>query len=592
MGDRVEAASSYGTFARARVKDLPVRLGLALFLAVTAWVLTRGAGALIWSAVVIAGQSLDLWISSSMLRRPDVAPSLGRRCAYGASLAVNAVIYSSIAAYLWFYGGNAGKAFAILQPAGSLLNVSLQLDRSPKLLRAVWISHAVFLVGLPVVFGLMSGPLLPMLVLSMGGVVYIGHIVVAVHNAQQGAQGLRTARDLAEAERERAEQASAAKSDFLATMSHEIRTPMNGVLSAAALLRGTTLTEAQAAHVDMLANASEVLLGLLNDVLDVSKIESGQMVITPAPFELIRKLEATVQLWRPRTDEKQIGFSFDAGDLPERITTDPLRFQQIVFNLIANAVKFTAQGHVHVRGGRSISDDDGQPIVWIEIEDTGCGMDAATLGRAFRTFEQASGGATRAHGGSGLGLPISLRLAELLGGSLSAQSEVGRGSIFRFETPLIEAEAEIQAPPQAAAPVRAGSPPQVLLAEDHEVNQRIVRLILEPSGCHVTVVANGQAAVSAAAERPFDVILMDMQMPVMGGIEATSLIKSGRGLNAATPIIALTANALDEHRAQWAAVGVDVFMTKPVDMPSLIENVWQAAAGRADMDADSLAQSA
>ena len=570
----MDASKSYGAFAKARAKHMPTRVGLAAFLAVVACVLSQSAAPLIWLAVVVAGQGVDFWISASMIRRPDVPPSTGRRVAYGLSMGLNAVVYSAIAAYLWIYGGMPGKAFAMLQPAGALLNLSLQLDRSPRLLLAAWGTHAAYMIGLPIVFGLVAGPMLPMIALSVGGLIYVVHIIAAVRNIRESSQGLIVARD-------EAQRASAAKSDFLATMSHEIRTPMNAVVSAAGLLRRTPLTSEQAGHVDMLSNASEVMMGLLNDVLDLAKIESGSLIVQYEGFDLVRKLEASAQLWRPRAEEKQITLEFDPGDLPQRVMTDPLRFQQVVFNLISNAVKFTAQGHIRLRGGRGVSATNGAPILWIEIEDTGCGMDAATAGRILGAFEQASAGATRAHDGAGLGLAIGQRLAQLMGGSLNVESQVGRGSTFRFETPLIEAEAEaLPAEPVAVSPICVAGAPQVLLAEDHAANQRIVRLILEPVGFQVTVVENGLEAVAEAALRPYDVILMDMQMPVMGGIEATSLIKSGNGPNAATPILALTANALDEHRAQWAAVGVDVFMTKPVDMPALIENVWIAAGSR------------
>ena len=569
----MEATNTYSGFARARAKDMPTRIGLAAFLAVTAGVLSQSLAPAAWLGLVIVGQVIDLSVSAELMRHPNAEPTVARRAAYGASMALNAVLYSSIAAYLWIYGGESGKAFAMLQPAGSLLNISLQLERSPRLLLAAWIPHAIYLIAMPLVFGLTDGHLVAMSVLALGGLLYVVHAVTAVRVAHDSGQRLRS-------ERERAERANAAKSDFLATVSHEIRTPMNAVVSAAGLLRRTPLSAEQSAHVDMLANASEVLLGLLNDVLDLAKIEAGSLSVAPARFDLIRKLEAGVALWRPRAEEKQVDMRFEPGDLPEQIVIDPLRFQQIVFSLLSNAVKFTDAGHIRLSGGRG-RNSAGAATLWIEVEDTGRGMDAATAERVLGAFEQASVGVTRTTGGAGLGLAISQRLAQLLGGSLSVDSQVGRGSVFRFEAPLTEAG-------PAAAPVEAATTsaiciaeaPHVLLAEDHEVNQRIVRLILEPAGFQVTVVEDGLQAVEAASLRPYDVILMDMQMPVMGGIEATSLIKTGAGPNAFTPILALTANALDEHRAQWAAVGVDVFMTKPVDMPALIENVWQAAGSR------------
>jgi signal transduction histidine kinase/CheY-like chemotaxis protein len=570
----MEAVSAYGVFAKSRVRDLPTRMGFALFLALSAWVFSHAAAPALWFAAVAATQVVEALVASPILRHPQLDPSAWRKRLYGLSLGLNAAVYSSICVYFWFACGDVGKAFAMLQPAGSLLNISLQLDRSPRALIAAWVPHCVYMLGLPLVAGVVNHDLTPMAVLSAGSLIYVVHVVGAVRSMRKSAASLCAARDLAESQRERAERASAAKSDFLATMSHEIRTPMNGVVSAASLLSATPLNAEQTEHVAMLANSSEVLMGLLNDVLDLSKIESGKLVVEAAPFDLVRKLEASVQLWRPQAEQKGVALDVDVCGLPPHIMTDPLRFQQVVFNLLSNAVKFTDQGHIRMRGGRSAS--DAGETLWIEIEDTGCGMDAETAARIFETFEQAHPGTTRLFGGTGLGLSISRRLAGLLGGMLSVTSTAGRGSTFRFETPLVEIAAAIK-PDERASPAPRAASAQVLLAEDHEVNQRIVRLFLEPAGFEVTTVADGEAAVAAAGQRPYDVILMDMQMPVMGGVEATKLIRSGAGPNASTPIIALTANALEEHQAQWAAVGVEVFMTKPVDARALIENVSRAA---------------
>jgi CheY-like chemotaxis protein len=304
---------------------------------------------------------------------------------------------------------------------------------------------------------------------------------------------------------------------------------------------------------------------------------------------LLRKLEAGVQLWRPQARQKGLELTLDCAEAPERILTDPLRFQQVLFNLLSNAVKFTDEGAVRVRCGRA-----GPDRLFVEISDTGCGMDAATAARAFDSFEQAHAAVARQYGGAGLGLAISRRLAELLGGALTVDSVVGRGSTFRFEAPLVEivVSAEPSRPREAPRPGASGAG-AVLLAEDHEVNRRIVRLFLEPLGFEVVAAEDGQAAVDAAAARPFDVILMDMQMPVMGGIEASNRIRSGRGPNAATPIIALTANALDEHRAQWAGIGVDLFMTKPVNPQALIETIARAiSAAEVETEAARLAGAA
>jgi signal transduction histidine kinase/CheY-like chemotaxis protein len=539
-------------------------------------VFSAGVWAAIWLTMIVAAQGLETWISAPLRIGPDFVPSKARRRAQTAAVFFNSLFYCSISVPVWLNGGDLGKVFAMITPAGAILHASLQDFRVRRL--KISACHAVYLIGTPIICTLIQPGDKPIEValISLCGVLFVAHVVLAVRRIEASADALRAARDVAQ-------EANAAKSDFLATISHEIRTPLNGVVAGAALLGRTPLSPEQAEHVAMLSNSSEVLMGLLNDVLDISKIESGKLEFEVAPFDVRDKLEASVALWRSRADAKSVSLRLIAEDLPARILTDPLRFQQIVFNLLSNAVKFTDQGCIDLRAGHT-PDGRGGGSLWIEVDDTGCGMDQTTAEKVFDSFIQANAGTTRQHGGTGLGLSISRRLAELMGGSLSVISAPGRGSCFRFEAPMIEA-------PIAAGPVEAMAalPSElggaVLLAEDHEVNQRIVRLILEPIGFSVTVVENGADAVAVATQQTFDAILLDMQMPVMGGVEAAIRIRAGGGPNARTPLIALTANALDEHRAQWAAAGVKRFISKPVDIDGLVRVVSSAIAdGRAAED--------
>jgi signal transduction histidine kinase/CheY-like chemotaxis protein len=562
--------------ASARAKDVRFRVASALFIALAGVVFTHSLFPLGWFGAVLFGQFLDNRISLPIRRRPDAEPTDSMKLVYGCSIACSAVLFSSVAVFIWFAGDAAGKAFAVLVPAGAVLAMSIRIGGIRRLLMLGWAPHALFLLGIPIASGLISPErdLVEMVFLALGGLMVLVQVMVAVTRIDRSTRALSAARDEADENREHAERANAAKSDFLATISHEIRTPMNAVIAASDLLRRTSLTAEQAEHVDILSNATEVLMGLLNDVLDISKIESGKLERESSEFDLIQKLDLGVQLWRPRAAQKGVTLEFDPTGLPERIVTDPLRLQQIVFNLLSNAVKFTAQGRIVLRGGL---DADGR-MLWLEVEDSGCGMDAETCVRIFASFEQATAKTARQYGGTGLGLAISRRLAELLGGSLTVTSEPGRGSVFRLETPLVEAEVRAPAPaPVDAAPLASAEGIEVLLAEDHPVNQRIVSLILEPLGCRLTVAADGAQAVEMAAGRRFDVILMDMQMPVMDGIEATEAIRKGAGPNASTPVVALTANAMAEHRTQWAAVGVHRFAAKPVNMQALIDVVVEAA---------------
>jgi signal transduction histidine kinase/CheY-like chemotaxis protein len=569
----------YAEIAVARAKDMPARLAFGLFICGVGWVLVGGTTPLLWFLAVVAGQLIDGVVGAPMRRRPERPVSAGRRAAYTASITLNATIWSAIAAVMWFEGGTAGKVFAVLSCCGSIINTALQMEHTPHGLGPVWAPHILYLLGMPVASAVLSPEtdLLAMSVVAVGGAVFVMHGWMAIKRIR--VSNLQMAEAVIAADR-----ANAAKSDFLATISHEIRTPMNAVVAAGSLLRRTDMDEGQAAHVEMLSNASEVLLGLLNDVLDLSRIESGKLEVSLAPIDLVEKLSGAVELWRPKTTEA-VALRLEPEGLPGRILTDPLRLQQIVSNLLSNATKFTAQGEIVVRGGQA--DTAAGPLVWIEVEDSGCGMDAETAARVFMSFEQGSTGVTREHGGTGLGLAISRRLAELMGGRLTVSSQAGRGSVFRLEFPLRAAEPEATVETSLSEAGLLDTTISVLLAEDHEVNQRIIRLMLEPLGMAVTTAVNGAEAVELAGVEAFDVILMDMQMPVMGGIEATTRIRGAGGPNARTPILALTANAMAEHRAQWAAVGVETFLTKPIAMEALLDHiaaaVWEsrAAAERA-----------
>ena len=575
------AATGFGLVAQMRAREFWTRIVIAAVIGLMAYGLTSTVWPAVWFAAVLIGQVADWWLVRPMRRDPDKPFSLGYRVVVCAFTSLNAFIYSGVSAYLWFSGGVVGQVFAVIHFAGGLLHVTLNMHQARPLLLSTMAPHAIYFLGLPLYSAFTGNPWMGVGV--VGGILYLAHLVKAVSQAHQVTQELRDANAEASDARDRAERASAAKSDFLATVSHEIRTPMNAVISAAELLRRTALTPAQAEHVSMLLDAGDVLMGLLNDVLDLSKIEAGKMTLEAADVDLPQKLDALARLWEPRARDKGVELRVSlADDLPRRVRTDPLRLQQILFNLLSNGLKFTDQGKVELRAGVA-----GERL-WFEVRDTGCGMAPEVLARIFAGFEQAEAGTTRRYGGSGLGLAISRRLAELMGGDLTAQSAPGEGSTFRLELPLQEAVA----PAADVARCEGGDCDQgdlgelrVLLAEDHAVNRRIVALFLEPLGCRLTMAENGRLALDAAEAEAFDVIIMDMQMPVMDGLEAARAIRAGSGPNATTPIMALTANALDHHRAAWAQAGVETFLTKPID-PRALTAALLGAAGRAARPAD------
>jgi signal transduction histidine kinase len=397
----------------------------------------------------------------------------------------------------------------------------------------------------------------------------------------------------------RADAANLAKTQFLANMSHEIRTPMTAILGFADLLReqcGDRPTAVQS--LDVIRRNGEHLLEVINDVLDLSKIESGRMLVEKiecSPAEIALEVHSLLNL---RAQEKGLLFEvqLDPG-LPRSIRTDPTRLRQILLNLASNAIKFTPRGSVVLALGPKAGDPR---TLELAVRDTGIGLSPEQLAGLFQPFTQADATTTRNFGGSGLGLAISQRLAQLLGGTLSAESQLEVGSTFRLLLDLEPTSNESGPPP--AELLRAGLPQplepagespeeeraaeseslvgcRVLLAEDGPDNQRLFALVLRHAGALVTLVDNGRAAVDAAmaalhAGRPFQVILMDMQMPQLDGFEATRLLRS-RGYR--LPIVALTAHALDSEREKCRVAGCDEFAAKPIDQQRLLALVARHA---------------
>lgn len=612
----VDAVSGWTFAVRQRRGAMMQRVAVGLASSLAATPLIGWPIALAWGAAYMAVQVWEAFVFGPVNASPMRSMSRARHVLGGATMFANTGLYGALSLLLWVFGGPAGGVSAAIMLPAAMVYSMVNAPRSLTVLACTVTPQILYMAAFPLLLIEMGAPPATAITAAAAVTIFVIYCLSVWRGLAERARREQKDRLLAEDQAARLRKALDEQGAFLAAIGHDLRTPIGAILSGAAELRGGDVQVRQKA--ELITDAGRMMKSLLDDLLDHSRIEAGRMKIEVSDFDLRAMLAQTVRLWRGAVEAKGLKLRIEgAHSIPAGVRGDAMRLRQVLNNLMSNAVKFTASGDVTLRLNAWNEEPSGYALL-IEVADTGPGMTSDQLGRLFKPFDQTADGVGAAHGGSGLGLSISRNLIELMGGRLTARSTPDQGARFTISLFLPRAEsvtaaaaaptlddsrlavarvlAERRAPeggparpasvPSAPKPVEPepvepeppltaeaddeDRPLRLLVVDDHDINRRAVQLILQPLGCDIVAAADGLAALDRCRETVFDVIFMDVRMPELDGRETTRRLRAEGGPNAATPVVAVTADTAPEDIAACQAAGMAYFVPKPLTPPALL----------------------
>ena len=579
----------------------------------TALIVTPVVGAtfsLIWAAAYLAVQLIEIEVFKP-LTGPKRSPMGRWRGVLGCVvLTLNTTLYCLPAIPLWLIAGPMGGLAATVMLSAAILYSTLNAPSSSRVLLCTVTPEFLFLGATPIFMSMLGAPRQLVITATAAVVVFAVYCLVGWQKQTALRQRDRLERAAIDARQRRAEREAERRSAYLAAVAHDLRTPIGAILTGAAELERGAVDHAARSQTALINDAGLMMKALLDDLLDHSRLEAGAMSIEAADFNLRALLAQTLRLWAGPIKGKGLELRIEgAHQMPAMVRGDAMRLRQVLNNLISNAMKFTEAGSITL-DLQAWPDEHGAHVLLISVADTGPGMSAEQMARLFTPFDQTTDGVAALYGGSGLGLAISRDLIQLMGGRLTVRSAPGQGAVFTISlvlprgsapeiqtaltpearglvakplpratpSPAPQPEIAVAAPPsdEVVAPSADDDRPlRVLVVDDHAINRRAIQLILQSVDCEIAMAEDGMAALQACEGTPFDVIFMDVRMPELDGRETTRRLRAAAGLNAATPVIAVTADTAPEDIAACTAVGMNYFVSKPLTPGALLQALSQ-----------------